>query len=106
MLGPLDALPTSPRRIVIAGVSGVGKSTLARRLSRILGLRYVELDALFHGPNWTPRESFAADVDDFSRADRWVTEWLYDDARPLLAERSDTLVWLDLPYRRVFRRVV
>lgn len=106
MLGPLDPLPHPPRRVVIAGVSGSGKSTLARRLARILQLPYTEMDALFHGPGWTERETFLEDVDAFTSEPRWVTEWQYHVARPLLAERADTLVWLDLPYRRVLGRVV
>ena len=31
----------------------------------------------------------------------WVTEWQYSLARPLLAERADLLIWLDLPFLRV-----
>ncbi|BDZ50549.1 adenylate kinase [Frondihabitans sucicola] len=92
--------------MVIAGVSGAGKSTLARRLSRILQLPYTELDSLFHGPDWTERETFVADVDALTQTERWVSEWQYTAVRPLLLERADTLVWLDLPYRIVLRRVV
>ncbi|AMM20795.1 AAA family ATPase [Frondihabitans sp. PAMC 28766] len=105
MLGPLDALPITPRRIAIAGVSGAGKSTLARRLSRILQLPYTEIDSLYHGPNWTEREGFAADVDAATSGDRWVIEWQYTSQRELIAERADTLVWLDLPYRTTLGRV-
>ena len=43
-----------PMRIVINGSSGSGKSTLAREVSRVQHLPYIELDALNHGPNWTP----------------------------------------------------
>ncbi|RKR74234.1 AAA family ATPase [Frondihabitans australicus] len=105
MLGPLDPLPHTPRRIAVAGVSGAGKSTLARRLSRILQLPYTEMDALFHGPDWVPREAFAADVDAFTRGDRWVTELSYTSQQSFITERADTVVWLDLPYSTVFRRV-
>ena len=62
MLGCLDSLPFAPRRVLVAGVTGVGKSTLARRLSALWDLPYAELDALHHGPGWTVREEFADDV--------------------------------------------
>ena len=39
---PLDR----PTRVVIAGVSGVGKSALARRISDALSLPYTEIDGL------------------------------------------------------------
>ncbi|HTE18391.1 MAG TPA: AAA family ATPase, partial [Armatimonadota bacterium] len=42
----------TPRRIVVVGSSGAGKSTMAAALSQRLGLPHIELDALRHGPNW------------------------------------------------------
>jgi hypothetical protein len=59
---------------------------------------HIEIDALFHGPNWVPRETFLDDVQAFVGKDRWVTEWQYSSARPLLAERADLMVWLDVPF--------
>lgn len=106
MLTATDPLPHRPRRVTVAGVSGSGKSTLARRIAEILDLPYIEIDGLFHGPGWTPRAEFVADVDAFSSAPGWVTEWQYDAARPVLAERADLLVWLDPPYPIVLQRVV
>jgi len=35
-----------------------------------------------------------------------VTEWQYDVARPLLAERCDLVVWLDLFQWTVLRQVM
>ena len=49
MLSQSDPLPARPQRVVVAGVSGVGKSTLALRIADVLGLPYTEIDALFHG---------------------------------------------------------
>jgi adenylate kinase family enzyme len=100
------------KRIVVGGVSGAGKSTLARELARRLDLPYVELDALFHGPGWTPRPTFHADVAAFTSGDAWVTD---SDGYerflgPLVRDRADTWVWLDYPRWlcewRVLRRSV
>jgi len=69
-------------------------------------VRHVEIDALFHGPGWNPRETFVAEVDEFSAAPSWVTEWQYSAVRARLAERADLVVWLDLSRATVMRRVV
>lgn len=96
-----DPLPSAPKRVLVAGVSGVGKTTLARRIAAITGGPHTEIDALFHGPAWTPRPEFLADVRSLIRTGSWTTEWQYDAVRPLLAESADVLVWLDLPFVRV-----
>lgn len=106
MLSATDPLPYRPSRVAVAGVSGSGKSTLARRLGVLLDLPYTELDALFHGPGWVPRPDFAAEVDALVAEDRWVCEWQYDDARPLLTARAELVVWMDLPFRVTLSRVV
>lgn len=98
-------LPAQPHRVLIAGGSGAGKTTVARSVAAALHLPVYELDCLFHGPGWRPRPSFQADVEVFSRGADWVTEWQYDVVRPLLAERADLVVWLDLPRWTVTRQV-
>jgi adenylate kinase family enzyme len=110
VLGAGDSLPSRPQRILIAGVTGVGKSTLARRMAAKLGVKYTEIDSLYHGPNWTPRETFVKDVDRESSGKEWVMEWQYRDARALLVDRADTLIWLDyrgvVSLARVIRRTI
>lgn len=105
MLGPDDALPARPCRVLVAGTSGSGKTTLAARVAAVLGVPNVEVDALFHGPLWTRRTTFEADVEAFSAGQAWACEWQYTDVRPLLATRADLLVWLDLPRSTVMRQV-
>jgi len=106
LLSAADPLPHRPRRVLVAGTSGSGKTTLAGRVAEILDVPHVEIDGLFHGPAWTPRASFEADVDTFSSRPGWVTEWQYGAVRALLAERADLMVWLDLPRSRVMRQVI
>ncbi|UOQ89358.1 AAA family ATPase [Agromyces endophyticus] len=98
--------PQRPRRILVAGASGAGKSTLARRIAAACGLPYQEIDALFHGPDWTPRPSFVDDVTAFTDQPGWVTEWQYGEVQPMLAERAQLLVFLDYSRPRVMRQVI
>lgn len=97
LLGPADPVGFRPRRIVINGASGSGKSTLARGLAERLELPYTEVDSLYHGPGWTQRATFLDDVRAIAATGRWVCEWQYDVARPILLDRCDLMVWLDLP---------
>ncbi len=106
LLTARSPLPRRPRRVLVAGTSGAGKTTVAARVGDALGIGPVEIDVLFHGPGWRPREQFLADVETFTARPTWVTEWQYGVARPLLAERADLLVWLDLPRHTVMRQVV
>ncbi|MBK9159038.1 MAG: AAA family ATPase [Micropruina sp.] len=105
MLGPDDVLAFRPRRITVAGTSGAGKSVLARRISALTGSAYTEIDALFHGPDWTTRPTFEADVEAVLATDAWVIDWQYGFARPLIADRAELCVFLDLPRRRVLGQV-
>jgi adenylate kinase family enzyme len=105
LLTSQDPLPGCPRRVLVAGTSGSGKTTLAARVSESLGIPQVEIDALFHGPGWTARPTFEEDVRKFVSGTAWVTEWQYDQVRPLLAARADLLVWLDLSRWQVMEQV-
>jgi adenylate kinase family enzyme len=110
MLAARDPVTWSPRRVLVAGVTGSGKSTLASLLATRLSLPYLEIDSLYHGPGWVPREQFEFDVDRFTRGDRWITEWQYRTVRTRLALRADTLIWLDhsmpVSFARVLRRTM
>jgi adenylate kinase family enzyme len=103
-------------RIAVVGTSGNGKTTVARRLAQRLGVPHVELDALFHGPNWTetPLEEFRRRVDSATEAGGWVVDGNYQTKLgDLVLRRADTVVWLDQPLpllvwritRRTIRRI-
>ncbi len=104
--GPADPLPPTTRRILVTGASGAGKSTLREMIGVTLQIPTVEIDSLYHGPHWTARPTFAADVDEFTSAPRWVIEWQYAEVRSLLLDRADTLVWLDHGRWTVMQRVI
>ncbi len=98
------------RRVNVKGTSGSGKSTFGRELAERLGLPYVELDALHHGPNWSEPtdEEFRARVREAMDAspDGWVIDGNYEaKLGDTLTGAADTIVWLDLPLRLKLRRV-
>lgn len=98
----------TPRRVSVVGTSGSGKSYLAARLAERFDIPHVELDAIFHQPNWTPLpdDEFLAAVDTATSSDAWVTSGNYTVVRGLIWERADTVVVLDLPRRVVTRQIV
>lgn len=101
-------LPHDARRIIIRGTSGSGKTTLARRIAAAREIPHVELDGIFHQAGWTQLddEKFRAAVAAFMDDDRWVVCGNYRQIAPLLLERADTIVLLDLPRRNVMARVL
>jgi adenylate kinase family enzyme len=96
------------RRVSVVGNSGSGKTSLAVALARAIGAPHLELDAVFHQPNWQPLETelFQARVAEFIAADTWVVDGNYSKVRYLIWQRADTVVWLDLPRYRVMRQLL
>lgn len=107
MLSARDPLPHSPRRILIAGVTGSGKTTLAGRLSAALEIPHREMDSLHWGPGWTKRPEFEESVAAFAHDPAWIAEHQYTRLiGMMLADRADTVIWLDLPHRVTFWRLL
>jgi shikimate kinase len=98
------------RRVaVIASASGNGKTTLGRALALRLDVPFVELDSLVHGPNWTetPDDRLRELVEPIVRSDAWVIDGTYKrKIGTLVLDAADTIVWLDLPIRVWFPRLV
>lgn len=92
------------QRVAIVGSPGAGKTTLARELAARLELEHIELDAIFHQPGWEPLpdDQFIDRVTEVTAGDRWITDGNYQRiARPIIWQRADTVVFLDLPKRTV-----
>ena len=85
------------QRISIVGNSGSGKSTLAKQIQARLGHSRLELDSVYHQPNWTPlpQVDFEARVDGFMDThERWVIDGNYSMVRERVWARADTVIWM------------
>src|SRR5436190_1536922 len=97
------------RRFNVSGISGSGKTTTSRAIAERLGLTHVELDSLFHGPNWSapPPDEFKARIlRAIDGLDGWVIDGDYHGSLgSFVLKRVETLVWLDLPLHVCLRRI-
>ena len=96
-------------RIVVIGPSGSGKTRLSVRLAELLHVRHVEIDALWHGPNWENcgAEELRARVSAATEGDDWVCDGTYHTIiGEIILERGETVAWLDLPVALVIGRLI
>lgn len=98
-------------RIVVVGTSGSGKTTMAKRLGRELGLPAIELDAINWQPGWhdlsqKDPEEFKRRVEIATRGEQWSSDGNYNILRPILWARATHLVWLDYAHHIILRRVI
>jgi len=96
------------RRILVIGIAGGGKSTLALKLGEVLGLPVIHLDAIFWKPGWEsiPREEFRALTADLVKREAWVMDGNYGRTFDIRLPTADTVVLLDLPRIVCIWRVV
>jgi adenylate kinase family enzyme len=102
----VNPLPSGVRRVLVAGSTGAGKSTMARALADLLELPYTELDCLQQGPGRAPRPEFEDEVDAMLAAGSWVTEYQYRGVKERLLAAADAVVWLDHPFPLVVGRLL
>ncbi len=95
-------------KINVVGTSGVGKSTLARRLAQELSLPYIEMDVLYWRPDWqgTSDDEFYAKLAAELAAPGWVLDGNYNRSRPVKWRDVDLVVWVDYSFWRTVRQAV
>ena len=97
-------------RVVIIGPGASGKSTLARQLGEITGLRVIELDKLFWQPGLleTPRHRWADLLQELIGESEWIMDGDLGpyDAIEVRLRAADTIIFLDLSLVRCAWRAV
>ena len=91
------------------GPTGSGKTTFARALAAKLGVPHIELDALFWRPGWmmSSADELRSKVEPALSHDGWVVDGNYSGKLgTLVLDHADEIVWLDLPLRRTWPRLL
>jgi len=98
-------------KIVIIGSSGAGKTTLAKKLGRMLKIRVFHLDRFFWKRGWREK-SRDRRIDILQqiimKEERWIIEGTYLKSSEPRLSATDTIIFLDMPswlcLWRAFRR--
>lgn len=87
------------QRVLIIGSGGAGKSTFAKRLHEITGLKLIHLDKLFWKPNWTetPKDEWRKINKKILKENEWIIDGNFGSTMEMRIEACDTVIWLDLP---------
>ncbi|WP_375487469.1 adenylate kinase [uncultured Jatrophihabitans sp.] len=95
------------QRVLVAGITGAGKTTAAQRIGQRIGAPFHEMDALAIGPEWSTPPDFVANVERILVEPRWVFDsYGYEQVREAMWAAADTVIWLDYPLRVVAPRIV
>lgn len=96
------------RRILVYGVCGSGKTTLARRISEKAGLKWYSVDDLTWLPNWTarPRDEQVQIFQEICAEESWILDTAYAQWIEIPLERVELIVALDYPHWVSFQRLL
>ena len=105
-------------RISIIGHGASGKSTLARRISKKFNIPHLHIDRFWFesgGYKLKPgdtegkekvRAYIKENVENFIKQDSWVSDGWYSKVQPIISERADQILFLDISiYRRLFNHL-
>ncbi|WLR53902.1 DNA topology modulation protein [Mesobacillus subterraneus] len=83
-------------KVIIIGCGGAGKSTLARKLSKILNLKVYHLDAMYWKPGWemTAKDEWEKLINQVIEEDSWIMDGNYGSTMDMRAQAAGTIIFL------------
>ncbi|MBQ2909842.1 MAG: AAA family ATPase [Bacilli bacterium] len=100
-------------KILIVGIVASGKTTLARKLSKLLDIKHYEIDSVVHDDINNVKRSEAEQKKIFKKIDKnsnWIIEGTLRKHLFYLCGMADKIIYLDIPVKvrkkRIFTRFV
>ena len=100
------------KKVIIIGSGGAGKSTLARKLGNVLGIKVYHLDALYWKPGWekTDHDQWKDTIAEILDEDEWIMDGNFGGTMEMRASAADSIIFLDYSTERclygIFKRRV
>lgn len=87
------------RRILVYGVAGSGKTTLASEISKATGIPWHSVDDLTYMPGWisAPLKDQKAIISEICSEDEWILDTAYAKWLDIPLSRAELIVGLDYP---------
>ena len=96
------------KKIAVVGISGSGKSFLARKIGEKTGLPVIHMDQLFWKGNWEaiPEKDYLIAHQEILKQDTWIIEGYIDEKMAERIKQADLVIYLDYPGILCFWRVL
>lgn len=96
-------------KILIIGIVASGKTTLARKLSKLLSIKHYEIDLIVHDDNIGVKRDEKKQREIFkkiNKEDDWIIEGTLRKHLFYLCDMADKIIYLDIPVNIRKRRIL
>ena len=95
-------------KVLVIGCCGAGKSTLSKKLEKILKLPLIHLDKHYHKPNWEEpeKDEWEKTLSKLVKQKRWIMDGNYADSFDIRFPLADAIIYLDYPNIKCCLRVI
>jgi adenylate kinase family enzyme len=97
------------KKIHIVGIYGSGKSSLAKKLSKLLKIKNYDLDEIKYKRKYNkirPVKERLKIVKKISKKKKWITEGAWLDYALDLYRKADLVIFLEIPKRTIYKRIL
>jgi len=96
------------KRTIIFGSTGVGKTTMVKRIAEEFDLPVIDIDSLRReaGRSNSPEEIFVRLTTESIKGDTWIIDGSYASVQDIVWSRAEAIVWLDFSFWVFLSRLI